>query len=300
MTELKRLTETTGSPVTRAILRSVELDEAPANTPNRVALVLGIALPATLATATTQAAAAATGSAWLGGLGAVKLTIVAAMFSSSFGIGIWAADRKIVGIEAERRLPAITRNEPQAATIPQRVAPPVSEHSALAATAAVKPTREREAPVAQTPRNTTANLGHSPASRALIQVPRASDTVPQAAFVTDEPAQPPAVLPASAATPAAGREDRIATNSELERELSLLDAASQSLRRGQARDALTLLERHRVEIARKSLTPESLVLRVQTLLALGNQAAAETVARQVIETAPNSKHAQVVRSLLKQ
>jgi len=84
----------------------------------------------------------------------------------------------------------------------------------------------------------------------------------------------------------------------LKREITAVDAAREALRGGDARGAIGRLEQYEKAFPGGALSPEASVLRVRALLAVGERARAEELARRVIDADPSGPHADVVRSLL--
>ena len=86
--------------------------------------------------------------------------------------------------------------------------------------------------------------------------------------------------------------------SDLVGETQALDQANAALQRGDSRAALAALERRDKAYPRGMLGPEATVLRVQVLLASGDRAGAESVARDFLARSPEGAHAARIRSLL--
>jgi len=121
-------------------------------------------------------------------------------------------------------------------------------------------------------------------------VPSAKAAPPKASersSPTLRPPAPPAVAPS-------------APQGTLADELALLDAARRALRRGNARVALSELDRHQAEFPRGLLGQEATLLRIEALVRSGNRPAAEALARQFLARQPNSPHAKRIESLLGQ
>ncbi len=81
---------------------------------------------------------------------------------------------------------------------------------------------------------------------------------------------------------------RPASSSTLAEETSALDAARSSLRAGRATETIALLDSCARRFPNGLLQPEASALRIEALLALGDRAGAETVARALVTTAPNT------------
>lgn len=84
----------------------------------------------------------------------------------------------------------------------------------------------------------------------------------------------------------------------LTRELGSLDAARALLGRGDASGALAALDRHDREFAHGSLRAESAMLRVEALLAKGDEAGAKARAKDLLARDPNGPHAKRLRTIL--
>jgi hypothetical protein len=121
-----------------------------------------------------------------------------------------------------------------------------------------------------------------------------------AAFPSDDE-QPPPAAANTQVDKGALRQAKTAkaqADSDLEREVALLDRARGALAAGQPLVALQALDAYRKEPRRGTLRAESVVLRVKALLALGQRSAAEREARPLINAAPQSRHAVRLRELL--
>jgi hypothetical protein len=84
----------------------------------------------------------------------------------------------------------------------------------------------------------------------------------------------------------------------LPEEVAALDRVNKLLARHAAGQALTALHRYQNTFRDGSLAPEATVLRVRALLALGQRAQAESLARAFVQQDPTSPHAAVLRSLV--
>ncbi len=98
--------------------------------------------------------------------------------------------------------------------------------------------------------------------------------------------------------PAASVASAPSAASNLEHEVAQLDHARSALAAGQPVQALRELDAYRTQNPRGILAAESVVLRVKALLALGQRSAAEAEARPLLVNAPQSRHAERLRSLL--
>jgi len=172
------------------------------------------------------------------------------------------------------------------------------------------------APKVPTVTTTAAVARHGAASTrsALEGAPTEANAPP----VSPEPAEPPPPVdakpgaeatPTPLATAVAKRSDSAPPSrafeplappdqAALKREVAAVDAARAALRSGDARGALGLLALYDKGFPGGVLSPEVSVLRVRALLAVGERARAEEIARRVIDADPAGPHADVVRSLL--
>lgn len=144
------------------------------------------------------------------------------------------------------------------------------------------------------------------ASQALEPAQPVAPAVVQSAALAARPrvsARPATPLPATmepvlaAPEPSAAPIKVPAPRGDVAREVALLDAARVALLQGDARralDALSGLDRLRAP----SLAPEATVLRVRSLLALGDVETARKVAARFVATAPKSPQASVLSALI--
>jgi hypothetical protein len=115
---------------------------------------------------------------------------------------------------------------------------------------------------------------------------RASD-LPNAATPTT---QVPSALRPRSAVPS--------SPSSIEREVELLDAVKAKLGAGETAEASTTLDVYDSEFHEGTLRPEATVLRVRTLLARGDRAAAEKIGEDYLSKHATGVHAKRIRALL--
>jgi hypothetical protein len=337
MNPRERLVDSSNNRLTRALLRSAELDEAPDNTVAKVAFALGLGSTALVTTVTTNAAATAVagtaaGTTAAAAVPAAGIVTAAGMLKVMAIVGLTCGTLSYGSVKLALRL----SEKPAVATMAARVPPPAMRQTpATRAAAAIEPVanspapppppvysdlgtaargqepRRPSAPEATPPREANAPaLGRqainsnmaklaSPAS-AVSPEPAAQRT---AAVAPPPPIAPAAMPPGQAAGPVAvnsvaGRSNLPRPAADLEREVAQLDQARAALAAGQPVQALRELDAYRVQTPRGTLAAESIVLRVQALLALGQRAAAEREASPLLMAAPQSRHAERLRQLL--
>ena len=152
------------------------------------------------------------------------------------------------------------------------------------------------------------NHAEAPPPEVSVQAPE-----PPARVAVESAPEPPSIPSAEAAPPKASvrasptRRSSTpsaavpsASSGSLGDEIALLDAARRALRAGDARLALSALERHQAEFRRGLLGQEAGLLRIEALVRAGNRPAAEALARQFLARQPNSPHAKRIESLLGQ
>jgi hypothetical protein len=293
------LAETTQSPVARALLRSAARDEAPPQTPDKVAAALGLALPTSLTAVGVKAAAGSAGAAKVGLWGTsmgvahmAKLVLVSAALSGVVFVGARQAVRHRDPPSRAASVPALHSRVPRArsavSTPPpeQQPAPPIAD-----AESAPEP-RPAPAPV-----RAVGSL-RVPTSSLAVQLPPAAEppSAPVAAFPAPGLADTAPSSPLAARTRAAAPASAAALR--LEREVKWLDAARRALAEGRPALAMSLLDQRQAQIGAGTLYPESVIVRVQALLALGRRTDAEHAAEAILASAPGSRHADALRSLL--
>jgi hypothetical protein len=89
------------------------------------------------------------------------------------------------------------------------------------------------------------------------------------------------------------------SNPGLACEVSSLDEIRQALASGRAEASLRLLDAHEQRFTHPRLGPEAQLLRVETLVALGRNDAANVVGARLLATQTSSAYGQRARSLLK-
>jgi hypothetical protein len=86
--------------------------------------------------------------------------------------------------------------------------------------------------------------------------------------------------------------------SALSREMRSLDGAKALLERGDAQGTLAALDRHDREFPGGSLRMESAMLRVEALLAKGDESGAKARARDLLAKDPNGPHSKRLRTIV--
>ncbi len=284
MSDLSPLLSDTNDELERLLLLSADDDEPDATALPRVAAVLGVGA---MAVGLSNAGSVVAEQAALGGAAAAKpLTLVslAKLLAVGATAGVLTSGTAYVAFRpAHSQAPTPTVSAlPVATTASPR-------HAAAQEVADPTPTPEEPAP----------------ATTAVIPPPP-----PAAEPVEPDEMEPPAVAepraaalgstasfdaPVEATTSAA--EARAA--STLSEEVRALDTVRKELAIGRARSALADLDAYRARFPNGALTTEATVLRVEALLGAGERASAEREAARLIQAAPNSRHAERVRELLK-
>lgn len=120
------------------------------------------------------------------------------------------------------------------------------------------------------------------------------DSLPNAATVNTAPV---VAMSAPAPVRAVPKVAPVASAS-IAREVELLDGVKSSLASGDAAAAAKELDAYDAEFPEGSLRPEATVLRIRTLLARGDRAAADKLGQEFLAKHPTGIHAKRVRSLL--
>ena len=125
---------------------------------------------------------------------------------------------------------------------------------------------------------------------------RAVSSLPAPPAPSTRPRRPSSVADPRADRPRPGPPD---TAARFTTELHLLQQAQSALRAGAASEALTFLDRYSSELPGASLTVEATVLRIQTLIALGREPEALTLAQRFVQEHPDDPLVDRVRSFLR-
>lgn len=122
--------------------------------------------------------------------------------------------------------------------------------------------------------------------------------VPSPSPAAEEPrAAMPALRPTRAASPA--RNTVVTAQPDLSREIAAIDEARSALRRGDASEALAVLDRYEVELAKSGrLQLEATALRIEVLFRLGERGRARALADAFLAKHPKSPYAMRIRALL--
>jgi hypothetical protein len=132
-------------------------------------------------------------------------------------------------------------------------------------------------------------VGAVAARSATIHAPAPSPSSPENVRSTE--ALPPSEAAFVDSTPSA-------RETELSRELELLDRARRDLASGDPRSALSALERREREIENRALNPEATLVRVQALLASGERDRALALAKEFLSRVSSGPHAERMRRLI--
>ena len=186
---------------------------------------------------------------------------------SKAGVVKWALVVLLVGSAAAGARLVVDRREP-ASLVAAAPTPAVSEREAE--------TRVAPTATATAPADT---VSAAPPSRVVRGAPPRSAPLPVAA-------------PPASSTPIGLPPARLAE------ETAALDSARTALRSGSTVDALRALDAHARDYPGGALQPEASALRVEALLATGDRAGAETVARALLATYPATPSARRVRAML--
>jgi hypothetical protein len=292
MTDCRRLKESSPDDLARALLLAAVDEAAPEDVPAKIARAVGVSLCSASAVVGSKAAAAtnATGTSASGtGIAALtKIAIVSGIISGAAVVGV----ARIAMLGHDRP------TAPTASIVPVPTAP-------MALTA----------PTVAIDRQVSKNLAPSagPSAPKQESIPESSETHAHDSngdLVAHGAPRPTAWAASSGRlkvqSPSRTPSDAVAStllapqpepNVQLEREVAMLDAARDTLAAGQPAPALSILDRYRSEFPEAVLYPESVLLRVRALLAMGQRADAEREAAPLLSK-PESRHAEAVRRLL--
>lgn len=103
---------------------------------------------------------------------------------------------------------------------------------------------------------------------------------------------------ASAAPSAPAPKSAVEMNASIAGEVALLDRARRALAAGDAEGALGVLDEYGRERRSGILGPETMLVRIQALLQVGQREAAVVLARRFVAQNPGSRHAESLRALL--
>lgn len=246
------------------LLASARRDAPSAASRARVAGALGLGVGAAATTATAKAAAVA------------KATSSSAATAKIAGIGLWT---KVVGVAAVTlavggTAAVATRSEAPRPVLAASTAEPL-------ATAAIDSARMRHDEIPP-PEPAEARV------EAAASTTRPADSASAAATARPRPAV--------ASRPPASASDT--EPSPLAREVRAIDVARRALSAGDARAALSTLDQHDRDFPNGPMRTEAEVLRVDALVASGDQAAARRLASQLLARDPAGAHARHLRSVV--
>jgi hypothetical protein len=296
MTEPKRWIDEGPPLAIERLLDAAQAEEPREQSMSRTLAALGVV--AGTASAATTAGAAASGKAtglfassalvkWglmasaVTAVGVTGRAIVRSHFERAASHAVAAPAATSVGAPA--RTPTLARSSMEVA----RAAPDVPAPSALAP---VEMAPTGPAPSAPAPDDTP------PASSAL---PAHIEVLPVAGAVSV--ASPPArhaVAPSRSVSVVAPAADAPVDAERLADEVALVDHARGALAQGDARAAIGALDAYDARFAQRRFVPESLYLRMESLLALGRAAEARAVAERLASGYPKSPQAARARQVL--
>lgn len=280
----RRLLEESTDLALLELLRSAEEDTLPDGALERALVAVGVSSAVVLGTG-TLASATSPGFAW-------SLVVRELFLSMVLGIGVTAAGVAV--------LSSLDPEEPARLT-----------RSASPNPAALAGRTTAEGP---TPSPRLAPAGLTSGEPPLSGAPRRPDLAPEPldaarrTFSTTSPDEPNRSATDEAST-AVGRASYPRSpptapgsleTSLLAHEIALVDAARAALAREEPAAALSIIERHEVEILHKSLGVEAALLRIDALLALGRRADARGVARRLLASGLAGPHASRLKQLVSQ
>jgi hypothetical protein len=255
----KRLAE--GGDLGASLLASAR-DDAPSGRARiRAAAALGLAAGAAVMTTSTVGAAGTAGAGASAGAGAGAVGAKAA----AGGLWVKLVAAGVVASAVTGGAVVATRHNPTSSMPP---APVVTTQATSTATAAPTPKVTKAA---------------TPAPTAEDDSPTPAETVAPAPIVPPRPAH------ASTPTPSA--------ESPLARELDALDRARSALNQGDPNAALVALDKYDRTFPKGSLRMSAQVLRAEALLARGDKAAAQTLAKQLLARDPAGPEAKRLRTI---
>jgi hypothetical protein len=270
MNDPNRLLEEGASGFERQLLSAALTDAPTREARTRLLVSLGVA------GATTTAAASAGGAGATGALStATKAWALKSLCAVALTAAAGAVTVRVVGSSAEHDPGAASAVSTVLATPAPRAVEPVAVPVAQSAPSPMDSSPERPSPV---PPRSAAR------SRPLATAPRVV-TAPTASA-------PPE------ASPEAEAFSRPEWSSRLGEETAALDAARTALRAGRVPETLALLDECARRFPSGLLQPEASAVRVEALLAIGDRAGAETVARALVATAPVTFAAHRVKAML--
>jgi hypothetical protein len=280
MTEPRRLSSVSPSPLTRALLDAGR-NEAPSHE-SRQGAAMAIGLAGTLVTtATASAGAAGTGTAtvaaskWLGAIGALKLAGTTLITGAI-----------VVGVMHEQHQLALP-------TVPAR-----GNTVAMTAPVAVTPARRAKTPEIQvfsppppSPQSAADDIVVAPAPPALAATPRGASAIAVAT------ASPPARVTEPAPSPPLSAPDDASLRDEVER----LDRARVSLAAGRTASTLAQVDAYALAFPQGALRDEAELLRIEAMAQTGradDSLAARSRAERLLAGDEHGPHARRLRAII--
>jgi hypothetical protein len=276
MNDPRRLREETNSPLARALLASADVDRPAQGARGRALAAIGVGV------ATGVATSVATGAATAGASAGVSA-------AAGAGGGVGSAAAKLSGMIVLKWLSVVV----------------VGGAAAVAAlhfagrTAPLSPSAQEPVAEARDPNQAPAS---PPVAMPAPSEPEPSPAPSAIASAEVAPVAPsaPSASHAAAAPNASPRAPAAVRASALREQTAALDEAAAALAQGNADRALATLDDLDRRHARGALGEEATVLRIETLLASGNRAAGEALARRFLREHPKSAYAQRIASRLRQ
>jgi hypothetical protein len=270
MSTLPPLVDSSSSDRARLLLRTARADGPRPGAAGRALTALGVAGTAATAAGAAGATAAAASSQLGAGLGAASLPMIAAkwLLVGTLG-GIALASGATVVFSDHQAKPLVAKQQP---AIPHES--PVTP----AANGDARPFVE----------GSSAETAKEPA---VVKPAKPSASVIGSASTGDEATPAPFTAPSQAAFASPEQ-------SKLLRDVALLDDARHALKAGDTARALTLIGRYDTERQTHILDREAQLLRIDVLLARGEQARARVLAQAYLAAFPNDAHAERLRAVL--
>ena len=240
--------------------------------------------------ATTTATTSAGGAGASGALStATKAWALKSFCAVALAVAAGAATVRVVGPSAERRPGAVSAVSTVAAAVAPRAVEAVT----------VPTVQTAPLPVASSPLRPSPVLAKPVGRRQPIAIARPVVAAPSSPLAGASASASPQDSPEAAAFPrAASSSGFVSSGRSLTEETATLDAARTALRGGRATEAIALLDDCARRFPSGLLQPEASAVRVEALLALGDRASAETIARTLVATAPKTFAAHRVKAML--
>ncbi|HEY5960031.1 MAG TPA: hypothetical protein VIV60_25940 [Polyangiaceae bacterium] len=299
------LSATSTDPVERALLGSVRRDHPGPHAMHRTAAALGLSATSLVSVTSSASASVASASVASASVNLTWLAVKAVAIGALCGTTVITVAHVVS--KQQQPIASHTFSAPAHGKSPIQPAPAHREFKKdtqkplepLQSAKPIVPKNKPSALMSMSARRTSSVVGPSRetatddiAAVVATGTPLPNDGATSNIRTTSKQTRSPSVSDVDGVTPSASQASSVGA------QIETIDRARQALRKGDARGAIAMLDYYQSHWQAGLFAMETVVLRVEAKLLMGDRAAAERDASVIILTQPNSRYATRLRSLL--